>query len=153
MTKDVLLAIQGLQFNASEEDSNIQTITPASYYSKDKSVYVIYDEVMEGTDQLTKNIIHLKDKTMEITKKGHVNVHMIFEENRKSLSNYATPFGDILIGLDTRKISVNEEEHRMHVEVDYVLEVNYEFLANCKISMDISERNGEDFTIFGNRSV
>ena len=150
MTKDVLLAIKGLQFNASEEESNIQTITPAAYYMKNNSHFVIYDEATEGSDELTKNVIRLKDRSMEITKKGHVNVHMVFEENRKSLSNYATPFGDILIGLDTRKISVTSEVNKMHVEVDYMLEVNYEFLANCRISMDITERNEEDFTIFEN---
>lgn len=148
MTKDVLLAIKGLQFNTNDEENNIQTITPAAYYLKNNSHFIIYDEATEGTDQVTKNVIRIKDKTLEISKKGQVNVHMIFEENRKSLSNYATPFGDILIGLDTRKISVTSEVDKMHVEVDYMLEVNYEFLANCKISMDISERKEDDFTIF-----
>lgn len=148
MTKDVLLAIKGLQFNTNDEENNIQTITPAACYLKNNSHFIIYDEATEGTDQVTKNVIRIKDKTLEISKKGQVNVHMIFEENRKSLSNYATPFGDILIGLDTRKISVTSEVDKMHVEVDYMLEVNYEFLANCKISMDISERKEDDFTIF-----
>lgn len=151
MTKDVLLAIKGLQFNATEEESNIQTITPASYYLKNNSHFIIYEEATEGSDQLTRNVIRLKGKSLEITKKRHVNVHMIFEENQKSLSNYATPFGDILIGLDTRKISVTSELNKMHVEVDYMLELNYEFLADCKISMDITERNEDDFTIFENK--
>lgn len=65
---------------------------------------------------------------------------MVFEENKKNLTNYATPFGDILIGIDARKVTVQDEEDNIHVEVEYALEANYEFLSECRISMDISKR-------------
>ncbi|MDE6064203.1 MAG: DUF1934 domain-containing protein, partial [Lachnospiraceae bacterium] len=97
MTKDVLLAIKGIQFDASEAESNVQTITAAEYYEKNSSRYVIFEETEEGTDEKTKNIIKFKDNMMELTKRGFVNVHMLFEENKKNLTNYATPFGDVLI--------------------------------------------------------
>lgn len=148
MTKDVLLAIQGLQFYAAEEESNVKTITSAEYFKRNNSHYVIYDEATEGTDQNTRNIIKIKDKTLELTKKGLVNVHMIFEENKKNLTNYATPFGDILIGIDAKKITMTDEESRIEVKVDYALEVNYEFLADCCISMEISEREAGNDRIF-----
>lgn len=140
MNKDVLLTIKGLQFDAAAEETNLQTITAAEYYEKNNSHYVIYDETMEGSGENTKNIIKFKDKSLELTKKGFVNVHMLFEENKKSLTNYATPFGDILIGIDARKITMTDKDDTIHVNVDYALEVNYEFLADCKISMEISER-------------
>lgn len=148
MTKDVLLAIKGLQFDASEEESNIQTITVAEYYEKNNNRYVIYDEAAEETNESTRNIIKFNGKTLELTKKGFVNVHMIFEENKKSLTNYATPFGDILIGIDAKKITMTDEDKMIHVNVDYALEVNYEFLADCKISMEISEREAGRSGIF-----
>ncbi|MGN1148082.1 MAG: DUF1934 domain-containing protein [Lachnospiraceae bacterium] len=149
MTKDVLLAIKGLQFDASAEESNVQTITVAEYYEKNNSHYVIYDEAIEGTEQSTKNIIKFKDKSLELTKKGFVNVHMLFEENKKSLTNYATPFGDILIGIDAKKITKTIENDTIRVNVDYALEVNYEFLADCKITMEISERKAGVSPILG----
>lgn len=140
MTKDVLLAIKGLQFNAAADETNIQTITAAEYYLRNNSHFVIYDEVTEGTEQNTKNIIKLKDKSLELTKKGFVNVHMLFEENSKNLTNYSTPFGSILIGIDTKRVTILEEEKQILCNVDYALEINYEFLADCKISLEISER-------------
>lgn len=140
MTKDVLVAIRGLQFAAREEETNIQTITAAEYYKRNNSHYVIYDEASEESGQNTRNIIKFKDNMLELTKRGFVNVHMIFEENKKNLTNYATPFGDILIGIDAKKITMQDLENSIRVNVDYALEVNYEFLADCKISMEISER-------------
>ena len=64
-------------------------------------------------------------------------MHMIFEEKKKNVTDYKTPFGSILIGIDTRQICVEENEHQIHVNVDYALEINYEHLADCQISMDV----------------
>lgn len=140
MTKDVLLAIKGLQFDAASDETNIQTITAAEYYLRNNSHYIIYDEATEGTEENTKNIIKLKGNSVELTKKGLVNVHMLFEENCKNLTNYSTPFGSILIGIDTKRVTLLEEEKQIRCNVDYALEINYEFLADCKISLEISER-------------
>ena len=81
-----------------------------------------------------------------MTKKGLVNVHMIFEENKKNMTNYTTPYGNILIGIDARSVRLKEREERIEVDVDYALEVNYEHFADCKIKMDISAKNGEGFS-------
>ncbi len=140
MTKDVLVTIKGMQFDGESGDT-IETLNFAQYYMKNDGHYVIYDEVTEGESQTTKNILKFKGKTFELTKRGLVNVHMIFEEGQKNMTNYTTPFGDILMGMDTRKVEVKEEaEDKIQVRVDYALEVNYEFLADCQIVIDIVSR-------------
>lgn len=146
MTKEVLLAIKGLQFSNVQEDTDIETVTAAEYFKKNNSHYVIYDEACEGFEETTRNIIKFKDNSLDLTKKGLINVHMIFEENKKNMTNYSTPFGDILIGIDARKISMQEEDHKIRVDVDYALEINYEHLADCKISVNIQSK-GEEFTL------
>ena len=140
MTKDELLAIKGLQFDGSEEDTEIETVTSAEYYKKNNSHYVIYEEAFEGFEGTTKNILKFKDNSLDLTKKGLVNVHMIFEENKKNMTNYSTPYGDILIGIDASKIRMQEEEEKIHLDVEYALEINYEHLADCHISIGIQAK-------------
>lgn len=140
MTKDVLLAIRGLQFDADNDENKIETINPAQYYNKNDQHYVIYDEITEGFSESTKNIIKFKEHSMDLTKKGLVNVHMVFEENKKNMTSYSTPYGNILIGIDARKVSCTEAEEHIRVDVEYALEVNYEHLADCKIQMNIRSR-------------
>lgn len=148
MTKDVLLSLRGLQFDAVSTDGDkIETITPAEYYKRNDSHYVIYDEVMEGFTESTKNIIKFREHMLDLTRKGLVNVHMIFEENKKNMTNYSTLYGDILIGIDARSVTMKEEEERIVVDVDYALEINYEHLADCKIKVDIRSQNGEGFAL------
>ncbi len=147
MTKEVLLSLRGLQFDTVSADGDkIETITPAEYYKRNDSHYV-FEEVMEGFRESTKNIIKFKDNSLDLTKKGLVNVHMIFEENKKNMTNYATPYGNILIGIDAKSVTMMEEEERIEVNVDYALEVNYEHFANCKIKMDIRPKDGKGFSL------
>ena len=60
---------------------------------------------------------------------------------KKNMTNYLTPYGGILIGLDTSKVSFTESEKEIRVNVDYALEVNYEYLADCKIEMYIRPKD------------
>jgi len=77
---------------------------------------------------------------MEVSKKGLINVHMIFDKNKKNMTSYVTPYGNIFIGIDTESILVKEEENRIKVEVYYGLEANYQHLANCRIEMQLAPR-------------
>ncbi len=147
MTKDVMVSVRGLQFEQGYDGENIEMIQCGEYYKRNDTHYVIYDEVTEGSKETTKNIIKFKEHEMNLTKRGFVNAHMAFEEKHKNLTNYVTPYGNILIGLEAKKISFTEEEKRILLNVDYVLDVNYEYLADCKIIMDIRARDGEGFSL------
>ena len=96
---------------------------------------------MEGFDQSTKNIIKFNENEVEVTKKGVVNVQMLFEENKKNLTTYGTPYGEIVMGISAVGIRFLETEDRIRVDVEYDLELNYEHQAECKISIDIRPRN------------
>ena len=143
MTKDVLLSIKGLQFEAENEAADLETITAAQYYKKNDSHYIIYEEATEGFSDRTKNRIKWNGRSLDLTKRGLVNVHMIFEEKKKNMTDDQTPFGNIMIGIDTRQIRMEEQENHIRVDVEYALEVNYEHLADCRISMNILAKNGE----------
>ncbi len=147
MTKEVLVKISGLQFATEQEAEPVEVITAGDYYMRNGKHYIVYEEVAEGFDGKTRNIIKLDEKYLDITKKGVSNVHMVFEKNRKNVSYYHTPFGSILIGIDARDVQVKETEDRIDVEVKYALEVNYEFLADCNIKMNIISRGNGQFTI------
>ena len=84
MTKDVLLSIKGLQIGENEQNDTIEVISPGDYYFRNGKHFFMYEEVMEGQKESTRNMIKVRDNYMELTKKGAVNVHMIFEKNKKN---------------------------------------------------------------------
>ena len=106
MTKEVLLAIRGLQIAEDEQ----------------------------------------KDY-MELTKKGIVNVHMVFEKNKKNVTYYHTPYGSLLIGIDAYRVDIAEEEDEIVVEVEYELEINNEHVADCHIRLKANPQRSTEFHI------
>lgn len=148
MTKDVLVTISGLQIMKQEEDSEpVEVITAGDYYKKNDKHYVIYDEVMEGFEGTTKNIIKLQDGCVDITKRGVTNVHMVFEKNKKNMTCYQTPFGNIMLGISAKDIQIKEQEDDISVNLKYALELNYEHLADCTIKMSIQSKDSGEFRI------
>lgn len=151
MTKDVLLSISGMHMDmlsvmSDEENEPIEVVTPASYYQRNGKHYVIYDEVVEGMSGTIKNKIKINgDNSMEIMKTGISNTHMVFEKNKKNLTYYQTPYGQMLVSVNTRSMEVNVTEENIGVRVDYELDVNHEPLADCQIKMEIYAKGADPF--------
>lgn len=147
MTKDVLLSIKGLQIGEEEQSDTVEVISPGDYYFRNGKHFFLYEEVTEGQKESTKNIIKVKDNYMELTKKGAINVHMIFEKNRKNVTYYHTPYGSLLVGIDACRVEVEEKEDEIVVEVEYALEVNNEHLANCHIRILANPKQDPEFRL------
>lgn len=148
MTQEVLLTLRGLQFDQREEDADkVEIVTVGDYYKRNGKHYVVYEEVTEGFVQPTKNRLKFSEHMLELSRNGLVNVHMVFQEDKKNLTNYNTPFGQILIGIDTKKIQIEEHEDNIVVDVDYSLDVNYEFLSDCHIRIDVCSKENSSFSL------
>ena len=145
MTKDVLVSISGMHMgilaDQEDEDDEIEVVTPASYYCRNGKHYIIYDEVVVGMAGTIKNKIKITgDSVLEIMKSGLSNTHMVFEKNRKNLTYYRTPYGQMLVGVNTRDMQISVKEDKIDVLVNYELDVNHEPLADCKIKMNITSK-------------
>lgn len=139
------MSLKGLQFESVTGSERIETITRGEYYKKNNSHFVLYEEAVEGGCGSIKNVIRFGQKELNLTKRGMINTHIVFEEDKKSLTTYATPFGDILMGIDTHGVSLQEEENQILIEVKYTLEANYEYIADCTIIIDIRPAQAEEF--------
>ena len=140
MTKDILLSIRGLQITEDTQKDTVEVITPGEYYFRNGKHFFLYEEAEEGKQEITKNIIKVTDDYMEVTKKGAVNVHMVFEKNKKNVTYYNTPFGSLLIGIDAYRVEVTQTLEEIEAYVEYALEVNNEHLANCRIRIKANSR-------------
>ena len=90
---------------------------------------------MEGT---IKNKIKISgDNSLEILKTGLSNAHMVFEKDRKNLNYYETPFGQMLVSVNTKKMDISVTDEKIDVLVDYELDVNHAPLADCQIRLNI----------------
>ena len=136
MTKDIMLRISGVQFPDGEDNSEeMVVITSGSYFEKDGRHYIKYDEVQEDSNEVIRNLLKIENGSLELTRRGMTNVHMVFEKDKKSESYYDTPFGRFLVGISATHLDVREKEDSIDVQVKYALEINSEYIADCSISI------------------
>lgn len=149
MTKDVLIHVKGLQSIAGEkaEEAPIEIVTMGEYYFRNGSHYLRYNEMMEGTSENTINYIKIGPKGVEVRKKGAANVHMVFEEQKKNVTYYETPFGVLQMGIAATKMNVTETEDDLQVKVDYVLEMNDAYVADCYITIEVQSKGSQSFVL------
>ncbi len=149
MTKDVLVTVSGLQFAAGETQAPepVEVTCAGTYYKKNGKHYVIYDEIMDGFDGVTKNTLKLQPDSLDLVKRGVSNVHMVFEKNKKNMTCYNLPFGSLVMGIDARTVELIESEHHIRAKVSYELEMNYEKMADCELSIDIRSKSVGDFRL------
>lgn len=139
MTRDVLIKISGFQMMDQESD-NVEVITTGDYFLKNGKHYVIYDEMMEGFEGSIHNTVKISPEIMDVRKQGVIGTHMEFALGKKSMTRYATPMGEMVVEINTNEIHVEEQEDNLKVQVDYSLDINYEHVSDCSITMDISSR-------------
>lgn len=135
MTKDVLIAIRGMQFEGAQDPESIEVIQRGQYFQRNGAHYLVYEEPVEGTNDVILNRIKFRADEVQVTKKGAVNTMLSFKQNEKNMTNYATPYGNLIMGINTHQIDLKMNESKLEIHVDYALDVNYEFLADCKIAI------------------
>ncbi|MCD7832788.1 MAG: DUF1934 domain-containing protein [Lachnospiraceae bacterium] len=149
MTKDVWVSVKGLHHvkgagNDSAEDvqdDEVEVFSPGTYHLRNGKHYVEYEEMDEESGEVMKNRITLRDRHLEVLRRGTVYTKMIFEENSKNVSWYNTPAGNLLAGFDVGAMQVSESEELIEITVEYALELNYEHVSDSRIRIRIMTKD------------
>lgn len=132
----------GRSGNGDNNDNNIETVVQAEYFKRNDSHYLLYEERMEGFAQPSRNRIKFKDNMLELTRQGLIHTHMAFEAGRKHIARYAMPYGELELGIDTKKVAVEETEDSVRVLVEYALEMDGEYLEESRIEILVQGQAG-----------
>lgn len=138
MNREVELVLSGLHDTEGTSDKDaVETAQAAQYFKRNDSHYLLYEETMEGLDGACKSRIKFRDDLLELTRQGAMEMHMIFEENKRHTVPYNTPYGQLMLGIETHKILVEEQEDQIHVTVEYALDHEGEPLSESCLKLHI----------------
>lgn len=140
MNREVILTISGLHAGAEADNGSVETMAEAEYFCKNGSHYVIYEEKAEGFDESSKSRIKFKENMLELTRQGLLETHMIFEKDKKHITRYQTPYGQMLLGVDTQKVLILETDNSIRVLVEYTLEADGVYLSDSRIEIVIRNK-------------
>ena len=136
MTKNVLVYIKGVQ--ADFDGEAIETICPGTYYLKEGKHYIFYEEQQEGFTEASKCQLRLqRNECLEVIKKGLSNMHLVLDRTKKTSTTYATPYGQFLLDIDTKKLEVQESEQEICIRAKYYMEADGNLITRSEIEIKI----------------
>ncbi len=147
MNKEVLLTISGLHSGEENDIGSVETAVEAEYFCKNGTHYVIFEEAEEGFGNTSKSRIKCKENMLELVRRGLLETHMIFEKGKKHITSYQTPYGQMLLGIDTKRMQILQTDGQIRVIAEYTLEADGAYLSDSKIEIVIRNKNNQDVLI------
>ena len=141
MQKDVILFMASRQAGGAIEEDRVEVITAGQYYKKNGAHFVVYEELSEDGRTAARNMIKIRNGKTEVIKNGEASVHMVFELHKKNFSYYDMPYGKMMVGLETERMDCTEEEDRLSLLLQYRLEVDYQYMADCTVEIRIESKD------------
>ena len=75
-------------------------------------------------------------------------MQMIFEENKEESHLLCNPFSELQMGIAATKIDVKEQQPEgLDISIDYALEINAEHAADCRISVNVRQKDAGEFSL------
>lgn len=122
MTKDINITIIGKQ-KGMEEDA--VTITASgSYHLMNGKHFIQYDEVNAENGSMIKSSLKISNAELAFTKKDVHPTQMFFVQNMPTQMDYQTPYGCLILDVNTKVIELQESSDQIDVRLEYTLSNN-----------------------------
>ena len=139
MEKDVIISIQGLQHYAGMDSDNIELVTEGKLEDAEGALRLSYQESeltgMEGTT----TVFHVEPERVTLLRMGNVSSEMGFEEGRRHMSLYSTPYGSMEVGILARKLRSTLDQNGGKLEINYDIEINHTLAGQSLFRIDVRE--------------
>ncbi len=148
-SNDVYVSIIGLHAEKGPESMDgpyqIEMIYPGTLKKMGDTWCVRYDEPIEGTKESNKGLIKIRENSLELSKRGEMSTHMVFEEGRRVQTYYETPFASMPMSTTATKVEMSEQSGSIRAYVEYSLEIGGNPVSDCKVEVKVAPR--ESFSL------
>ena len=134
--RKVMISIKGSPVQVNNEDQSFELTTDGEYMREGGiSTFSYVESSLTGLDGLLTTFNVEPDRVI-LSRGGDMSGDMIFSESQKHHFLYETPFGSILMGIDTHSIKKNLRDDGGSLEIRYDIEVD-----NVSVSKNLFEIN------------
>ena len=139
MMKDVLISIHSSFAYEEGEEQQMDFTTDGYYFYEDDVGCLSYEETEVTGLEGTRTSLFVMPDQVVVDREGTVTSRMVFKEGLKSAFQYATPFGNANMGINTRRITRNMDGSGGSVEIDYVVDMEHMVASRNKFEITVTE--------------
>ena len=143
MTDNVIISIKGKQLYAESGPDEMELVTAGTLKRDGGGGYTISYEESELTGlEGTTTRLHIDGSRVTLLREGSINSQMVFEEGRRHLSMYETPYGSLSVGVNTRRMRSTVGEAGGDLEIDYAIEIDNLLAGQNLFRMNVKKNPG-----------
>ena len=143
MEKDVVISIKGIQKYENTDPDVIELVTAGRLTRVGKSYTLSYQESELTGLEGTLTTIQVDGEQVTLMRVGEFTSQMVFQEGRRHLSMYNTPYGAMAIGVNTRHLLADLTDQGGDIEIDYAIEIDHALAGRNVFQIKVSENQGE----------
>ena len=139
---NVIISIRGMQSYEDMEDETIELVTEGRLEEDGSDGYTLTYQETELTGlEGTLTTFQIEKDRITLMRMGEVNSQMVFEEGRRHLSMYNTPFGALSIGISTRRMRSELRQDGGEIEIDYAIEIDHTMAGQNFFQINIRKKH------------
>ena len=139
MEKAVVISVRGIQKYEGAPPDVVELVTEGILARYGKSYTLSYQESELTGLEGTLTTIHIDGDEVSLMRVGEFNSQMVFQEGRRHLSLYNTPYGAMTIGVHTRHLLAEISDQGGDLEVDYSVEVDHTVAGRNVFHISVKE--------------
>ena len=138
--KPVEIEVRALQSKDGVEIDNIVGNYQGKYIEKANAKFLLYDEYYEGSNEPVKTMVKIGCNELTIIKKGVISTKMLLKVGEEKGAEYETPYGGMRLETKASNMTFTQNEDSMDIDVDYILKINGEHMADCMIGIRVRDK-------------
>ena len=142
MEKEVVISIKGMQKYEGMSPDVIELVTEGRMAREGASYTLSYQESELTGLEGTLTTILVDGDQVTLMRMGEFNSQLVFQEGRRHLSLYNTPYGAMTIGVNTRHLLAELTDQGGDIEVDYAIEVDHALAGHSVFRINVREAGG-----------
>ena len=138
MEKEVLITINGTHTDSDNITDTVSLEVEGQYFVRGEFTYIIYEERVEGSDEIIKSMIKLHDDCVVVTKRGAADSSMVYKLGEDTFNHYATPFGVLKMDIHTDEIMIIESGDRIDITIEYYMATKGSRITTCSMEIVVT---------------
>ena len=142
MEKEVIISIKGMQKYENAEPDTIELVTGGRLERDGESFTLSYQEsAVTGMDG-TLTTFQIEPERVTLLRVGEYNSQMVFQEGRRHMAMYNTPYGAMTVGVNTRHLLAELDDQGGDIEIDYAIEIDHAIAGRNIFQIKVKEADG-----------
>lgn len=140
MEKPVIISIKSVQNMDGQEDT-IELVTQGVLRQEREGAdfALVYPESELTGLEGTLTTFQIGPDRITLLREGTINSEMIFEEGQKHFSLYETPFGGLMLGVNTHRAKAHMGQGGGSLSIRYALEADSQLIGENAFEIQVTE--------------